>query len=157
MLVYPTYIGDLTYPDSTPTPPPMADGGMSSLSAALSSQTLSINEPPPSNPAPPSNEILSQPPPPPAAGPSDPNINPETPVKRRPGRPKGSGKKSIDLSTQVLKPKRPVGRPRKDGLPPGSVVEKKSRPRKRPPGTFATLPGNGQAPGLIPYGVRREL
>lgn len=44
------------------------------------------------------------------------------PIKRRPGRPKGSTKKNL-LAGEVLPPKlkRPVGRPRKDGLPAGSV------------------------------------
>lgn len=61
-----------------------------------------------------------------------------SPAKRRPGRPKGSGKKAIDLSTDP-KTKRPVGRPRKDGLPAGSVGPKKpGRTRKRAPGTFAS-------------------
>ena len=61
-----------------------------------------------------------------------------SPAKRRPGRPKGSGKKAIDLSTEP-KTKRPVGRPRKDGLPAGSVGPKKpGRTRKRAPGTFAS-------------------
>ncbi|EKM57779.1 uncharacterized protein PHACADRAFT_206656 [Phanerochaete carnosa HHB-10118-sp] len=73
-------------------------------------------------------------------------VQPEQPVKRRPGRPKGSGKKAIDLSTEP-KIKRPVGRPRKDGLPAGSVGPKKpGRPRKRAPGSFAT-PTNLQSPG----------
>ena len=75
---------------------------------------------------------------------------PEQPVKRRPGRPKGSGKKAIDLSTEP-KIKRPVGRPRKDGLPAGSVGPKKpGRPRKRAPGTYAT-------PGHMPYPVCTDL
>ncbi|KAH7912828.1 hypothetical protein BJ138DRAFT_1147499 [Hygrophoropsis aurantiaca] len=55
------------------------------------------------------------------------------PVKRRPGRPKGSGKKqhpeNVDTSSQKIK--RPVGRPRKDGLPAGSVGTRRvSQPRK---------------------------
>ncbi|KAF9233170.1 hypothetical protein BU15DRAFT_54289 [Melanogaster broomeanus] len=50
----------------------------------------------------------------------DPNAQP---VKRRPGRPKGSGKKQPSDSPAIIgeKIKRPVGRPRKDGLPAGSV------------------------------------
>ncbi|KAI3622341.1 hypothetical protein WG66_015875 [Moniliophthora roreri] len=55
----------------------------------------------------------------------------ETPAKRRPGRPKGSGKKDPSSTTpQNGTPtgKRPVGRPRKDGLPAGSAGP--SRPRK---------------------------
>ncbi|KAH9917530.1 hypothetical protein B0H21DRAFT_769539 [Amylocystis lapponica] len=56
-------------------------------------------------------------------------VNPngaDVPVKRKPGRPKGSGKKPIDPNAEP-KIKRPVGRPRKDGLPAGSV------------GTFASV------------------
>ncbi|KAI0059249.1 hypothetical protein BV25DRAFT_1829302 [Artomyces pyxidatus] len=54
---------------------------------------------------------------------------PAVPVKRGPGRPKGSGvKKLIDPNAPVT-PKRPVGRPRKDGLPAGSV------PRAAPSGS----------------------
>jgi hypothetical protein len=60
-----------------------------------------------------------------------------TPVKRKPGRPKGSVKKptpageAVDPATKV---KRPVGRPRKDGLPAGSVMgARTSRPRKSAP------------------------
>ncbi|KDQ59254.1 hypothetical protein JAAARDRAFT_33977 [Jaapia argillacea MUCL 33604] len=63
-----------------------------------------------------------------------------TPQKRKPGRPKGSGKKPYDPNAPP-KEKRPVGRPRKDGLPAGSVPGARrasGRPRKRPPGTFAT-------------------
>lgn len=87
------------------------------------------------------------------AGPAAPADAP--PAKRRPGRPKGSGKKAIDLSTEP-KVKRPVGRPRKDGLPAGSVGPKKpGRPRKRAPGSFAT-PTQMQSPGL-PYAVRAAL
>jgi hypothetical protein len=60
------------------------------------------------------------------------------PAKRRPGRPKGSGKKVVDPDAPPPL-KRPVGRPRKDGLPAGSVGSRKvhSRPRKIPPGQFA--------------------
>ncbi|KAI6025647.1 hypothetical protein F5J12DRAFT_442774 [Pisolithus orientalis] len=57
----------------------------------------------------------------------------EQPMKRRPGRPKGSGKKqhtSVPVVTGE-KIKRPVGRPRKDGLPAGSVGPRRAtRPRK---------------------------
>ncbi|KAJ3875533.1 hypothetical protein F5051DRAFT_454504 [Lentinula edodes] len=38
--------------------------------------------------------------------------------KRRPGRPKGTGKK---VKERIVSHKRPVGRPRRDGLPSGSV------------------------------------
>jgi len=43
--------------------------------------------------------------------------------KRRPGRPKGSTKKNLLAGTTAMPPKikRPVGRPRKDGFPAGSV------------------------------------
>ena len=76
---------------------------------------------------------------------------PEMPMKRRPGRPKGSGKKQVDPNTEP-KIKRPVGRPRKDGLPAGSVGPKRpGRPRKRPPGSFASGPGSA-SPGMF-YGV----
>ena len=76
------------------------------------------------------------------------NPNPEVPVKRKPGRPKGSGKKPVDPNAPP-KIKRPVGRPRKDGLPAGSVGPRRpSRPRKRPPGTYAS-----GSQGVFPYGV----
>lgn len=60
-----------------------------------------------------------------------------TPVKRKPGRPKGSVKK-LTPGGEALGPankiKRPVGRPRKDGLPAGSVTSGvRSRPRKSAP------------------------
>ncbi|KAI0325524.1 hypothetical protein GY45DRAFT_1330131 [Cubamyces sp. BRFM 1775] len=78
-------------------------------------------------------------------------VNPDQPVKRRPGRPKGSGKKPVDPNAPP-KIKRPVGRPRKDGLPAGSVGPRRpSRPRKRPPGTFASGPQVPAAPGFA-YG-----
>ena len=50
-------------------------------------------------------------------------MNPDgIPVKRRPGRPKGSTKKNLLAGSPVPpKIKRPVGRPRKDGYPAGSV------------------------------------
>lgn len=90
------------------------------------------------------------PPPPPPAGPVE-GASPEQPVKRRPGRPKGSGKKPVDPNAPP-KIKRPVGRPRKDGLPAGSVgTRRTSRPRKRPPGTFASGP-HESTPGFG-YGV----
>ncbi|KAL7279179.1 hypothetical protein ACG7TL_007019 [Trametes sanguinea] len=89
------------------------------------------------------------PPAPPA--PSGEGVNPEQPVKRRPGRPKGSGKKPVDPNAPP-KIKRPVGRPRKDGLPAGSVGPRRpSRPRKRPPGEFAS--GSQVSPGGFGYGT----
>ncbi|KAH9945438.1 uncharacterized protein BXZ73DRAFT_38176 [Epithele typhae] len=75
---------------------------------------------------------------------------PEQPVKRKPGRPKGSGKKPVDPNAPP-KIKRPVGRPRKDGLPAGSVGPRRpSRPRKRPPGSFASGPQTSPT-GTYPY------
>ncbi|TFY64663.1 hypothetical protein EVG20_g5868 [Dentipellis fragilis] len=72
---------------------------------------------------------------------------PTIPVKRGPGRPKGSGVKAkfIDPNAPIT-PKRPVGRPRKDGLPAGSVPRAPpSRKRKiAAPGTFAVLPDGQQ-------------
>ncbi|KAJ3971538.1 hypothetical protein EV361DRAFT_799865 [Lentinula raphanica] len=44
--------------------------------------------------------------------------------KRKPGRPKGTGKKIKD---RIIPPKRPVGRPRRDGLPSGSVTVRAKR------------------------------
>lgn len=146
-----SYTMNFVYVGPPGTPFVMAEPStLGSMSTALS-QTLSLDQVSTNQPTQ-GGELLA---PPPAPGPSDPNVNPnpETPVKRRPGRPKGSGKKSVDLSPQNQKPKRPVGRPRKDGLPPGTVVEKKQRPRKRPPGNFASVGVNGQAPGMIPFGV----
>ncbi|KAG6877919.1 hypothetical protein C0992_009001 [Termitomyces sp. T32_za158] len=58
----------------------------------------------------------------------------ETPVKRRPGRPKGSTKKHLAGEAPVARVKRPVGRPRKDGFPAGSVgPPRPPRARPRPP------------------------
>jgi hypothetical protein len=92
--------------------------------------------PPPSGPDPnPTNGALT-----PAV---EVSVPPATPVKRGPGRPKGSGiKKHLDPNTPTP-PKRPVGRPRKDGLPAGSVPRgtPSSATRKRKvaaPGDFAT-------------------
>ncbi|KIY43818.1 hypothetical protein FISHEDRAFT_62056 [Fistulina hepatica ATCC 64428] len=50
-------------------------------------------------------------------------------MKRRPGRPKGSTKKTAD---DVPKLKRPVGRPRKDGLPSGSVMSRPFKMKQTP-------------------------
>ncbi|KAI0775239.1 hypothetical protein BD413DRAFT_534202 [Trametes elegans] len=91
------------------------------------------------------------PPPPPAQPQQLDGANPEQPVKRRPGRPKGSGKKPVDPNAPP-KIKRPVGRPRKDGLPAGSVGPRRpSRPRKRPPGTYASGP-QSSPPASYGYG-----
>lgn len=74
--------------------------------------------------------------------------NSDLPVKRKPGRPKGSGKKQLENNGEP-KIKRPVGRPRKDGLPAGSVGPKKpGRPKKRGPGDFAA-PQAGPVYGVI--------
>lgn len=77
----------------------------------------------------------------------------EQPMKRRPGRPKGSGKKqhtSVPVVTGE-KIKRPVGRPRKDGLPAGSVGPRRAaRPRKpsvKAATEAATLPPGVPFPG----------
>jgi hypothetical protein len=69
-------------------------------------------------------------------------MNGAEPPKRRPGRPKGSGKKPVDPNAPP-KVKRPVGRPRKDGLPAGSLGPARAtsistRSRKAPPGQYAT-------------------
>ena len=56
-------------------------------------------------------------------------MNPDgSPVKRRPGRPKGSTKKNLLAGSPVPpKIKRPVGRPRKDGYPAGSVGSQRTK------------------------------
>ena len=61
-------------------------------------------------------------------------------VKRRPGRPKGSTKKTLlgTASPSPAKAKRPVGRPRKDGLPAGSVGP--SRKREKPASSVSNVP-----------------
>ena len=80
------------------------------------------------------------------------------PIKRRPGRPKGSGKKSLDLppSTTVPKIKRPVGRPRKDGFPAGSVGPRRSaRPRKSAPAKLGSEADTATNPNAVQFnGVR---
>src|SRR5712671_3391789 len=107
---------------------------MDSLATTLTTQPPSSAQPAPSGDATPGNGSLT-----PAV---DANV-PPAPVKRGPGRPKGSGvKKHIDPNTPIP-PKRPVGRPRKDGLPAGSVPRgtPSSATRKRKvaaPGGFAT-------------------
>jgi len=59
--------------------------------------------------------------------------SPPESVKRRPGRPKGSSKKDLLGSPPPLpKIKRPVGRPRKDGLPAGSVGPKRAKVKRNP-------------------------
>lgn len=108
---------------------------MDTLASTLTAQPQPSLPPAQGSDANPSNGALA-----PAA---DANVSPITPVKRGPGRPKGSGvKKHIDPNTPTP-PKRPVGRPRKDGLPAGSVPRgtPTSATRKRKvaaPGDFAT-------------------
>lgn len=57
------------------------------------------------------------------------SMNPDgSPAKRRPGRPKGSTKKNLLAGSPVpAKIKRPVGRPRKDGYPAGSVGSQRTK------------------------------
>jgi hypothetical protein len=108
---------------------------MDSLATSLTAQ-------PPSSAQPPTTADTN-----PGTGPLtavvDTNVPPVTPIKRGPGRPKGSGvKKHIDPNAPIP-PKRPVGRPRKDGLPAGSVPRGTpslaTRKRKvAAPGDFAT-------------------
>lgn len=84
-------------------------------------------------------------------------IDPAIPVKRGPGRPKGSGKKqrinAEPSSSPTTKVKRPVGRPRKDGLPAGSLLPPKDkrpagRPRKSAPPKVGGAPISAQPQGL---------
>lgn len=108
---------------------------MDSLATTLSTQPPSSGQPTTGGDTSSANGTLT-----PAV---DANVAPVAPVKRGPGRPKGSGvKKHIDPNAPIL-PKRPVGRPRKDGLPAGSVPRGAPSPatRKRKvaaPGDFAT-------------------
>ena len=68
--------------------------------------------------------------------------NPPEPVKRRPGRPKGSSKKNLLGGPPPLpKIKRPVGRPRKDGLPAGSVGPERPRIKRNTHAWAAHHPG----------------
>ncbi|KIJ14416.1 hypothetical protein PAXINDRAFT_169796 [Paxillus involutus ATCC 200175] len=81
---------------------------------------------------------------------ADPN---DQPAKRRPGRPKGSGKKQPTDSPVMIgeKIKRPVGRPRKDGLPAGSVGARRASHLRKPSGKAnaeaAQLPPGVPFPG----------
>ncbi|KAG6868352.1 hypothetical protein C0993_004576 [Termitomyces sp. T159_Od127] len=61
----------------------------------------------------------------------------EAPAKRRPGRPKGSTKKNVGDEASVARVKRPVGRPRKDGFPAGSVGPARARPKQTTTGWTA--------------------
>ena len=57
----------------------------------------------------------------------------EEPAKRRPGRPKGSTKKNLlGTALPTAKVKRPVGRPRKDGMPAGSVGPTRQKRERQP-------------------------
>lgn len=79
-----------------------------------------------------------------AQAPADPNglahpVDPQqpdassVPQKRKPGRPKGSTKKNtLGVESASPKIKRPVGRPRKDGFPAGSVSAPRPRAPKQP-------------------------
>jgi hypothetical protein len=63
----------------------------------------------------------------------NPTVIPDVPQKRKPGRPKGSTKKALSsIDPPPPKVKRPVGRPRKDGFPAGSVGPTRVRPPKQP-------------------------
>ncbi|KAH7884794.1 hypothetical protein F5I97DRAFT_1502772 [Phlebopus sp. FC_14] len=77
-------------------------------------------------------------------------VDPSTSVKRRPGRPKGSGKKQHTETTVVTgdKIKRPVGRPRKDGLPAGSVTSRRTAQQRKSSRKSAEL---AQLPPGIPF------
>lgn len=86
------------------------------------------------------------------------------PIKRKPGRPKGSGKKSTtaatvsDVAGSAVKSKRPVGRPRKDGLPAGSLktgsasASRPSRPRKSAPPKMGGVNNKQPLPGASAQG-----
>ena len=108
---------------------------MDSLASTLATQPSASGQPPTGADTNPTGGAL--------APTAETSVSPATPVKRGPGRPKGSGvKKHVDPNAPVL-PKRPVGRPRKDGLPAGSVPRgtPSSSTRKRKvaaPGDFAT-------------------
>ena len=132
----------------------MADSSLhSTLSGALTSQTISTADASQQHVQhPPTNDTAIVQQQQPQSQPQQPATNPDgTPIKRRPGRPKGSGKKQLENAEPKIK--RPVGRPRKDGLPAGSVGPKKPpRPRKRGPGDFAA--GVHPTGILPPFGVR---
>ena len=86
---------------------------------------------------------------------SNPQPTEAAPQKRTPGRPKGSMKKNPDPNAPP-KVKRPVGRPRKDGLPAGSVQRAPrpvGRPRKRQTDTFNGPPGVANAAHSHPAGA----
>jgi len=88
------------------------------------------------------------------------NTNPATvsdgsePAKRGPGRPKGSTKKAMEGDpNSPPKVKRPVGRPRKDGKPAGSVpkvLRGPGRPRKNFPPDFAVTTFPHPIDGMTP-------
>lgn len=85
---------------------------------------------------------------------------PVTPVKRGPGRPRGSGVKAKFIDPNAPPPaKRPVGRPRKDGLPAGSVPRAPSTSVKKrkfaAPGIFSEAATSASAPQFAT--VRRQF
>ena len=130
----------LIQPGLTPRSPSHT---MDTLASTLAAQPSPSGQPPNGTDANPTGGAL--------VPTGDTSVPPTTPVKRGPGRPKGSGvKKHIDPNAPVL-PKRPVGRPRKDGLPAGSVPRgtPSSATRKRKvaaPGDFATPSGENGTP-----------
>lgn len=79
-------------------------------------------------------------------------VTPVAPVKRGPGRPRGSGVKPKFVDPNAPPPvKRPVGRPRKDGLPAGSVPRSPSTTVKKrkvaaAPGIFSETATSASAP-----------
>ncbi|KAH0585535.1 hypothetical protein H2248_008767 [Termitomyces sp. 'cryptogamus'] len=78
----------------------------------------------------------------------------EAPPKRRPGRPKGSTKKGEAL---VPKVKRPVGRPRKDGFPAGSVGPSRPRAKQAAATTAAAAAAAGWASQPFAYAIDPTL
>ncbi|KAF8640243.1 hypothetical protein AX16_010138 [Volvariella volvacea WC 439] len=85
------------------------------------------------------------------------------PPKRRPGRPKGSTRKNLENIPQTPKIKRPVGRPRKDGLPAGSGPPRTSRaksslPTSAPPllNSFLRPPQWANGFSLNPFGAAQN-
>ena len=112
---------------SSSNPSQLVDHVIDPQLASITGLATTANDAAPANPT--DGQIATAPPD------SDPSntttITSLIPQKRKPGRPKGSGKKNnaivlIQSPSSPPKPKRPVGRPRKDGLPAGSV---KKEPR----------------------------
>ncbi|KZT07583.1 uncharacterized protein LAESUDRAFT_811853 [Laetiporus sulphureus 93-53] len=158
----------------------MADGSLQSIASTLAGQSMTLsqatqhdhnvqvgtNDPVPGQPMQmPNQNAVAVPPNVVSGAPinvapmpmNQDGTNPEVPLKRKPGRPKGSGKKQLDMNAEP-KIKRPVGRPRKDGLPAGSVGPRRaSRPRKRPPGTFASGAQSVSAAAVFSYGYNNFM